>query len=192
MVGLLIPARPLNPSLPGTSQPSLAQAPSNSTKPLRIPSGEFPLTHPKRLYYAHHDLRRIGPARHQHHSNSCRTSSSSIHPSDAKLTICFLPLQIDATSKANSGHPGAPMGMAPVSHVLFNKYAILAVAAIPPTLTEARIGNQVHEVQPQKPQVDQPRQIRPLVSSPFYCHLIGFRCPRPVTQLHALMTELTP
>ncbi|KAF8475902.1 Transketolase, thiamine diphosphate binding domain-containing protein [Kalaharituber pfeilii] len=31
-------------------------------------------------------------------------------------------LAIDATSNANSGHPGAPMGMAPVSHVLFNKY----------------------------------------------------------------------
>jgi len=31
-------------------------------------------------------------------------------------------LAIDATSKANSGHPGAPMGMAPVAHVLFNKF----------------------------------------------------------------------
>ncbi|KAG0643340.1 Transketolase [Tuber brumale] len=31
-------------------------------------------------------------------------------------------LAIDATSAANSGHPGAPMGMAPVSHVLFNKF----------------------------------------------------------------------
>ncbi|KAK5003518.1 hypothetical protein LTR28_010070 [Elasticomyces elasticus] len=31
-------------------------------------------------------------------------------------------LAIDATAKANSGHPGAPMGMAPVAHVLFNKF----------------------------------------------------------------------
>ncbi|KAF2011538.1 transketolase [Aaosphaeria arxii CBS 175.79] len=31
-------------------------------------------------------------------------------------------LAVDAVSKANSGHPGAPMGMAPVSHVLFNKF----------------------------------------------------------------------
>ncbi|MCJ1446006.1 MAG: Transketolase [Stictis urceolatum] len=31
-------------------------------------------------------------------------------------------LAVDATSKANAGHPGAPMGMAPVSHVLFNKF----------------------------------------------------------------------
>ncbi|OKP06440.1 hypothetical protein PENSUB_6430 [Penicillium subrubescens] len=31
-------------------------------------------------------------------------------------------LAVDATTKANSGHPGAPMGMAPVAHVLFNKF----------------------------------------------------------------------
>jgi transketolase len=28
----------------------------------------------------------------------------------------------DATFNSNSGHPGAPMGMAPISHVLFNKH----------------------------------------------------------------------
>jgi len=31
-------------------------------------------------------------------------------------------LQVDATFAANSGHPGAPMGMAPIAHVLFNKF----------------------------------------------------------------------
>jgi transketolase len=31
-------------------------------------------------------------------------------------------LAVDATSTANSGHPGAPMGLAPVAHVLFNKF----------------------------------------------------------------------
>lgn len=31
-------------------------------------------------------------------------------------------LAVDATFKANSGHPGAPMGCAPAAHVLFNKF----------------------------------------------------------------------
>ncbi|KIW60594.1 transketolase [Exophiala xenobiotica] len=31
-------------------------------------------------------------------------------------------LAVDATLKANSGHPGAPMGLAPAAHVLFNKF----------------------------------------------------------------------
>ncbi|KAJ5904364.1 hypothetical protein N7504_006747 [Penicillium tannophilum] len=31
-------------------------------------------------------------------------------------------LAVDAAAKANSGHPGAPMGMAPVAHVLWNKF----------------------------------------------------------------------
>ncbi|KAK2609271.1 Transketolase [Conoideocrella luteorostrata] len=31
-------------------------------------------------------------------------------------------LAVDATFKSNSGHPGAPMGMAPIAHVLFNKF----------------------------------------------------------------------
>ncbi|HEU0049235.1 MAG TPA: hypothetical protein VFQ43_16720 [Nitrososphaera sp.] len=36
------------------------------------------------------------------------------------LTASFI--QVDATFKANSGHPGAPMGLAPAAHVLFNKF----------------------------------------------------------------------
>lgn len=31
-------------------------------------------------------------------------------------------LAADATARSNSGHPGAPMGMAPVAHVLFSKF----------------------------------------------------------------------
>ncbi|KZZ99066.1 transketolase [Moelleriella libera RCEF 2490] len=31
-------------------------------------------------------------------------------------------LAVDATFRSNSGHPGAPMGMAPIAHVLFNKF----------------------------------------------------------------------
>lgn len=30
-------------------------------------------------------------------------------------------LSADVVQKANSGHPGAPMGMAPMAHVLFSK-----------------------------------------------------------------------
>ncbi|KAI9784590.1 MAG: Transketolase [Geoglossum umbratile] len=31
-------------------------------------------------------------------------------------------LAVDATFAANSGHPGAPMGLAPTAHILFNKF----------------------------------------------------------------------
>lgn len=31
-------------------------------------------------------------------------------------------LAVDATFKANSGHPGAPMGLAPAAHVLLHKF----------------------------------------------------------------------
>ncbi|KAI9701336.1 MAG: Transketolase [Bogoriella megaspora] len=41
---------------------------------------------------------------------------------DQKAINTIRTLAIDATFKANSGHPGAPMGMAPVAHILFNKF----------------------------------------------------------------------
>ncbi|KAJ5724348.1 hypothetical protein N7493_006076 [Penicillium malachiteum] len=49
-----------------------------------------------------------------HHGNTPDLDKTAIN------TIRLL--AVDATFKANSGHPGAPMGMAPVSHVLFNKF----------------------------------------------------------------------
>ncbi|KAK7429600.1 Transketolase [Neonectria magnoliae] len=41
---------------------------------------------------------------------------------DTKAINTIRVLAADATFNSNSGHPGAPMGMAPVAHVLFNKF----------------------------------------------------------------------
>ncbi|EQL00694.1 hypothetical protein G6O67_004654 [Ophiocordyceps sinensis] len=41
---------------------------------------------------------------------------------DQKAINTIRLLAVDATFNSNSGHPGAPMGMAPVAHVLFNKF----------------------------------------------------------------------
>jgi hypothetical protein len=57
--------------------------------------------------------------------SSAQASLQAIATHQAKQrsnTIFTVSLQVDATFQANSGHPGAPMGMAPVAHVLFNKF----------------------------------------------------------------------
>ncbi|KAI5284155.1 Transketolase [Ascosphaera aggregata] len=41
---------------------------------------------------------------------------------DQKAINTIRLLAVDATAKANSGHPGAPMGCAPTAHVLFNRF----------------------------------------------------------------------
>ncbi|CAH0004963.1 unnamed protein product [Clonostachys byssicola] len=41
---------------------------------------------------------------------------------DQKAINSIRVLAVDATFASNSGHPGAPMGMAPVAHVLFNNF----------------------------------------------------------------------
>lgn len=43
-------------------------------------------------------------------------------PSDELAVNTIRVLAVDIVSKSNSGHPGAPMGMAPVSHVLFTRF----------------------------------------------------------------------
>ncbi|GAA5931635.1 transketolase TKL1 [Sporobolomyces koalae] len=45
-------------------------------------------------------------------------------PNDAdfKCINTIRTLALDTVNKANSGHPGAPMGMAPVAHVLFSRF----------------------------------------------------------------------
>ncbi|KAF5330652.1 hypothetical protein D9619_005942 [Psilocybe cf. subviscida] len=49
-------------------------------------------------------------------------SSFTPHPADATAIATIRTLAVDTVGKANSGHPGAPMGMAPVSHVLFSRF----------------------------------------------------------------------
>ena len=39
-----------------------------------------------------------------------------------KLANAIRALAMDAVQKANSGHPGAPMGMADIAEVLYNDY----------------------------------------------------------------------
>ncbi|CCM02873.1 uncharacterized protein FIBRA_04987 [Fibroporia radiculosa] len=43
-------------------------------------------------------------------------------PTDDICIATIRALAADVVGKANSGHPGAPMGMAPVSHVLFSRF----------------------------------------------------------------------
>ncbi|KAJ7134956.1 transketolase [Mycena crocata] len=42
--------------------------------------------------------------------------------SDAAAVATIRTLAADVVAKSNSGHPGAPMGMAPVAHVLFSRF----------------------------------------------------------------------
>lgn len=43
-------------------------------------------------------------------------------PTDATCVATIRTLAADVVGKANSGHPGAPMGMAPAAHVLFTRF----------------------------------------------------------------------
>ncbi|CAA7267654.1 unnamed protein product [Cyclocybe aegerita] len=44
------------------------------------------------------------------------------HPADDVSIATIRTLAVDTVGKANSGHPGAPLGMAPVAHVLFSRF----------------------------------------------------------------------
>jgi len=43
-------------------------------------------------------------------------------PSRKQLANAIRALSMDAVQKANSGHPGAPMGMADIAEVLWNDF----------------------------------------------------------------------
>ncbi|KAG6853199.1 hypothetical protein C0991_006148, partial [Blastosporella zonata] len=49
-------------------------------------------------------------------------SSFTPHQADDLSIATIRTLAVDLVGKANSGHPGAPMGMAPVAHVLFSRF----------------------------------------------------------------------
>ncbi|KZT28581.1 transketolase [Neolentinus lepideus HHB14362 ss-1] len=49
-------------------------------------------------------------------------SKFSPEPTDEICINSIRTLAADVVGKANSGHPGAPMGMAPVAHVLFSRF----------------------------------------------------------------------
>ncbi|TFK42916.1 transketolase [Crucibulum laeve] len=48
-------------------------------------------------------------------------SSFAANPTDDVAIATIRTLAVDTVGKANSGHPGAPMGMAPVAHILFSR-----------------------------------------------------------------------
>lgn len=50
----------------------------------------------------------------------CATHASTPHPQS--MANCLRVLAMDAVEKANSGHPGMPMGMADVAYVLFSQF----------------------------------------------------------------------
>lgn len=54
--------------------------------------------------------------------NDSGANSSSVDPKHLEMANAIRALSMDAIQKANSGHPGMPMGMADVATVLFSKF----------------------------------------------------------------------
>ena len=53
-------------------------------------------------------------------------AKTAIDPENFALANCLRALAIDAVNAANSGHPGAPMGMADIAEVLTPEQRALA------------------------------------------------------------------
>src|SRR5690554_6417939 len=53
---------------------------------------------------------------------SCESSMSLTPAQDSSMANAIRALSMDAVQQANSGHPGAPMGMADIAEVLWNRH----------------------------------------------------------------------
>ena len=57
-------------------------------------------------------------------NSNTRNNTEGMYPSRRDLANAIRALAMDAVQAANSGHPGAPMGMADIAEVLWNDYLI--------------------------------------------------------------------
>ena len=55
-------------------------------------------------------------------STAQKAGTGSALPTRRELANAIRALSMDAVQKANSGHPGAPMGMADIAEVLWNDF----------------------------------------------------------------------
>nr|5I51_A Chain A, Transketolase [Scheffersomyces stipitis CBS 6054] len=58
---------------------------------------------------------------HHHHSSGLVPRGSHMSSVDQKAISTIRLLAVDAVAAANSGHPGAPLGLAPAAHAVFKK-----------------------------------------------------------------------
>lgn len=114
------------------SSPSLSLSQAILTRPTPLPSPmrlslprALPSLRPTTITTRRLSLSSAAPRRAAISASASATETAEIAATDASLveksvnTIRFL--AIDAVEKANSGHPGLPMGCAPLGHVLYDE-----------------------------------------------------------------------